>query len=152
MHQFCWRFLQYIETFVDHLGGNDIHMGSVPVLRNSTKFSKYMGSGEVNISVSIRATCTKFFWRFLTHIETSLGHLGGVDTPVSRVPAPKIWTKLNKYMGEGDISIPASIRALCTKFCLEIPETHRNISDYLGGVDTPVGRVPVHKIWAKLSK
>ena len=31
------------------------------------------------------------FWRFLRHIETLLDPLGGVDTPVGRVQAPKTW-------------------------------------------------------------
>ena len=35
-----------------------------------------------------------------THIESSLGYLGGVDIPVHRVPAPKIWAKFSKYKGE----------------------------------------------------
>ena len=89
---------------------------------------------------------------FLTHIETSLGHLVGVDTPVGRVPAPKIWVKLSKYMGEGEVSISASIKGPCTKFCLEVYDTKRNISYYLGGVDTLVGRVPALKIKPRLSK
>ena len=94
----------------------------------------------------------QIYWRFLTHIETSLGHLGGVDTPVSRLPALKIWVKLSKYMGQGEVSISAFIRAPCTKFCFKVYDTNRNISYHLGGVDTLVGRVPALKIWANLSK
>ena len=89
---------------------------------------------------------------FLRHIETSLGHSGGVDTPSGTVPAPEIWAKLSKYMREGEDSISTSIRAPCTKFCLEVSEINRNISDHLGGVDPPVGRVLVSNNQAKLSK
>ena len=35
---------------------------------------------------------------------------------------------------------------------LEVQETHRNTSDHLGDVDTPVSRVPIPKNQAKLSK
>ena len=54
-------------------------------------------------------------------------------------------------MGEG-VNISASIRSPCTKYLLEVPETHCNILDHLRGLDTPVGRVMVPKHWAKLSK
>ena len=56
--------------------------------------------GEVNISASIRAPCTKFFGRFLSHIGTFLDYLGGVDPPVGRVLVAKNWAKLSKYIGE----------------------------------------------------
>ena len=39
----------------------------------------------------------------------------------------------------------ACIMASYTKFFWEVPETHRNILDQLGGVATPVGRVPTPK-------
>ena len=67
-----------------------------------------------------------------THRETSIDHLGGVDTTMGRAPAPKIQAKLSKYMGEGEVSISASIRVPCTKFCLEGPETHKYTSRPLG--------------------
>ena len=111
-----------------------------------------MGGREVNNSASIRAPCTKYFWRFQRHIGTFLDHLGGVDTPVGRVPAPKTG-QVEQIHGGGEVCISASIRAPCTKFCFQVPETHRNISDHLGGVDTPAARgVLVHKNQAKLSK
>ena len=47
------------------------------------------GSGEVNISASIRAPCNNSFWKFLRHIGTLLDHLGGVDTPMGGAPVPK---------------------------------------------------------------
>ena len=55
-------------------------------------------------------------------------------------------------MGSGDINISAFIRAPCIKCFLEVPETLRNILDYLGGVDTPVDRVLVPRNLANLSK
>ena len=88
--------------------------------------------GEVNISASIKAPCTKYFLRFLRHIGTFLDYLGGVDIPVERVPVPKNWAKLSKYIGEGEVNISASIRAPYTRYFLEVPETHRNISRSTG--------------------
>ena len=52
----------------------------------------------------------------------------------------------------GEVSILASIRAPCTEFCFQVPETHRNISDHFGGVDTPVGRMLVPKNQANMRK
>ena len=88
------------------------------------------GSGEVNISASIRAHAPQLFWRFLRHNGTFLDHLRDVDTPMGRVLTPKNQTKLSKYMGEGEVNISASIRAPCTKFFWEVPEIHRNILDH----------------------
>ena len=103
-------------------------MGKVPGTKIRAKLSKYIGSWEVSISASIKAPYTKYFWRFLRHIRTFLDYLGGVDLPVGRVPVPKIWAKLSLYMGSGEVNISASIKALCTKSFLEVPETNRNIS------------------------
>ena len=57
-----WRFLRHIGTFLDYLTGVDTPVGRVCVPRNKAKLSKYMGSGEVNISASIKASCTTFIW------------------------------------------------------------------------------------------
>ena len=89
---------------------------------------KIHGEWKVSISVSIRDSCTKFFWKFLRHIRTFLDYLGGVDPAVGRVLVPNYEAKLSKYMGEGEVNISASIRAPCTKYFLEISETHRNNS------------------------
>ena len=59
---------------------------------------------------------------------------------------------LANIWGSVEVNISASIRAPYTKCFLEFPEIHRNISDYMGGVDTPVGRVLVPKHLARLSK
>ena len=75
-------------------------MGRVLVPNNQAKLSKYIGEGEGNMSTSIRAPCTKYFWKFLRHIRTFLDYLGDVDPPVGRVLAPNNQAKLNKYMGE----------------------------------------------------
>ena len=89
MHQMFWRFLRHIETFLDQLGGVDTPIGRVLVSKHWAKLNKYMGEGGVNISASIRAPCTKYFWRLLRHIDTFQDNLGRVDTPVGRVPVPK---------------------------------------------------------------
>ena len=60
--------------------------------------------------------------------------------------------KLSKYMGKGEVNISTFIKAPCTKLFLEVPQTHRNISNHLGGVDTSMSRVLVFKNLAKLSK
>ena len=127
-----WGFLGHIGTLLDHLGGISTHMGGALPPKKQAKLSKYMGDGEVNISASIRAPCTKFFWTFLRHIGTLLDHLEGVSTPMDRASAPEKWAKLSKYMGDGEVNISASIRAPCTKFFLDIPETHRNTFRPLG--------------------
>ena len=64
------RFLKHTGIFVDHLGGVDTPMAP----KNWAKLDKYMESGDVNISASIRAPCIKYFWRFLRHTETFLDH------------------------------------------------------------------------------
>ena len=103
------------------------------------------GGGEVNISASIRAPCTKCGLKVpQTHRNIS-DHLGGVDTPMDRAPAPKIKVKLSKYMGEGrSISQlllgPHAQNTFC-RFLRHIG----TFLDYLGGVDTPAGRVPMPK-------
>ena len=56
-------------------------------------------------------------------------------------------------MGTSEIELCSLLIVLaCTKFFFEVPETHKNILDHLGGVDTPMGRVPVPRNWTKLSK
>ena len=56
------RFLRHIETFVYDLGGVDTPMSWVLVSIIQAKLRKYMASREVNISASIRAPCTKYFF------------------------------------------------------------------------------------------
>ena len=57
-----WRFLGHIEIFLDYVRGVQTPVGRVWVPRNKAKLSKYMGSGEVNISASIKASCNTFIW------------------------------------------------------------------------------------------
>ena len=91
----------------------------------------------------------QIFRRFLRHIGTFIDHLGGSDTPVGRVQAPKTGQSWANTWDKVEVSISASNRAPYTIF-LEVPETHRNILAHLGGVDTPFCRVPVSKNQAKL--
>ena len=83
--------------------------------------------------------------RFLRHRERFLDLLEGFHIPIGIALAPTIQAKLNKYMESGEINISASIRASCTKFGLEVPETHKNISTPLWDINTPAGRMPVPK-------
>ena len=103
------------------------------------------GVGRSVFQLLLRPLAPNVLWRFLRHIGRFLDHLGGVDTPIGRALAPKIQAKLNKYMESGEINMPASIRASCTKFGLKVPETHKNISTPLWGINTPAGRMPVPK-------
>ena len=127
-----WRFLKNIGTFLDHLGGVDTPMGGVPVLKYWAKLSKCMGQREVNISASIRTLSTKFCLEVpQTHRNIS-DYLGCVDKPMDRAPAPKIQAMLSKYIWEREVNISASIRTPCTKYFLEVPQTHKNISRSCG--------------------
>ena len=107
------------------------------------------GAGQY-LSFHIGPHAPNTFCRFLRHIGTFVDHFGGVDTPAARVPsAPKTGPKLSKYMGEGrSISQlllgPHAPNTFC-RFLRDIG----TFLDYLGGVDTPVGRVPVPKNQAK---
>ena len=140
-----WRFLRHIGTFLDYLGGVDTPMGRAPAPKTWAKLSRYMGEGEVSVSASIRAPCTKYFWRFLRQIGTFLNHLWGVDTPMSRVPAPKTWSKLSRYMGRERSISQLLLGPHTPNF---VSRFLRHIGTFLrplGGVDPPVGRVPVPK-------
>ena len=55
-----WIFLRHIATFLDYLGGVDIPVRSV---LNWANLSKYMGSGEINISASIFGPHAPNFFR-----------------------------------------------------------------------------------------
>ena len=87
-----------------------------------------MGSGRSVSQLLLGIHALNFFWKFLKHLGTLLDYLRGVDPPVGRVLLPNYQAKLSKYMGEGEVNIPASISAPCTKYFLEISETHRNNS------------------------
>ena len=91
----------------------------------------HLGMGRSICQLLLRPHAPNTFWRFQNHIEIFLDHLGGVDPPVGRVLVPNYEAKLSKYMGEGEVNISASIRAPCTKYFLEISETHRNMSRVL---------------------
>ena len=133
-----WRFLRHIETFLHYLGGVDTCVSRVPVPKTWDKLSKYIGEGEVNISVSIKTSCTKYFLQVSeTHrnICRSLGrcwHACGQNTGTQN---PGQVEQIN--WGIGKVNISAFIRALCIKSFLDVPETHRNFLDQMGGVDTP---------------
>ena len=113
-----WRFLRHIGTFLDYLTGVDTPVGRVCVPRNKAKLSKYMGSGEVNISASIKASCTTFIWEFLRHIGTFVYHLGCVNTPMGRASPPKTRPNWANTLGSREVNISASIKDPCTKYFL----------------------------------
>ena len=94
----------------------------------------------------------QIFGSFLRHIGTFLDYLGGGDTPAGRVPVPKKWTTVSKYMGSGELNISASIKASCTTFDLEVSETHRNISRQCVRCWLTCRKTVSTQNWAELSK
>ena len=79
-------------------------------------------------------------------------YLGGVDTPLCRVPVPNNRGKLSKYLGEG-WSISQLLLGPHTPNTFWRCLGHIEIFlDYLRGVQIPVGRVWVPRNKAKLSK
>ena len=78
------------------------------------------GSGEGNISTSIRALCTKSFWR--RHRETFLDHLGGVDTFMGGAPVPKLGLD-EQIHGEVGRSISQLLLGLHAPNFLEVHDT-----------------------------
>ena len=61
---------------------------------NQAKLSKYMGSGRSISQLLLGHHAANTFCRFLKHIGTFPDYLGGVDTPVGRVPVPQNQAKL----------------------------------------------------------
>ena len=143
MHQIFWRSLRNIRTFLDSLRGVDPLMGRELVSRTWAKFSKNMGEWGVNISASITAPGTKYFWRFLRHIGTFLDCLGGVDAPMGRALAPKTRPNWANTFGGWEVNISFSIRAPKHQILLEVPETNGNISTQ------PMGCWHTYR-WAKI--
>ena len=73
--------------------------------------------------------------------------------PVGRALAPKIQAKLSQYIGGLGRSISQLLLGpFASKFFLDVPETHRNISGSVAGVDTPAGRLTVPNNMAKVRK
>ena len=92
------------------------------------------------------------FWRFLRHIRTLLDYLGGVETHVGRVPVPKNWDKLSKYIGEWRSISQLLLGPHAPNTFLEVPETHRSISRSLGRCWHTCWQSASPQNWAKLSK
>ena len=92
------------------------------------------------------------FWRFLRHIGTFSDHLGGVVTPVGRVPVPKNQAYLSKYMGEGTSISQLLLGPHAPKLVWRFLRHIGTFLDHLGGVYIPMGRALAPKIHAKLSK
>ena len=60
-----------------------------------------MGEGRSISQLLLGPHAPNTFWKFLRHIGTFVDHLGGVITPVGRVPVPQNWAKWMKYIGVG---------------------------------------------------
>ena len=147
-----WMFLRHIGTLLDYLGGVDTPLGRVPALKTGLIWANACGSMEVNIPASIKAPCTKYFWRFLRHIGPFLDHLTGGDTPANWVPVPKTGLNWANTWQSGEVNISVSIRAPCTKFFRKLLRHIGILIDHLRGVDTPVGRVHVPRNKAKVEQ
>ena len=126
-----WKFLRHIGTFLDYLGGVDTPVGRVPVPKTRPSWANTFGVGRSISQLLLGSHAPNTFWRFLRHIGIFLDHLGGVDTPIGRVSALKTGLRWANTWGSGEVSISASIRVPCTKYFLEVPETHKNISRLL---------------------
>ena len=105
-----------------------------------------MGSGEVNISASIGATCTKHFLEVPESHRNIFRPLGAVDTPVGRALAPQKPGQVEQIYGGMRRSISQLLLGhhapnVLWRFLRHI----ETFLDYVGGVDTPTGRVPVTK-------
>ena len=110
-----WRFLRHIGIILDLLGDVDIPMGRASAPRPGPHWANIWGSGEVNISASIRAPCTNFLDAPETHrnIYTPLGRCWHT---CRQGTSTQNQAKLSKYMAEGEVNISASIRAPWTKY------------------------------------
>ena len=93
-------FLKHKGTLLDYLRGVDTPMDRVPAPKTGMSWANTWGSGEVNISVAIRALYTKFFW------EVSERHRD-ISRPLRRCwhthgqsASAQHMSKLSKYMGE----------------------------------------------------
>ena len=132
MHQIFVDIPETHRNISDHLGGVDTPMGRAPAPKNPGQVEQIHGVAERSISqLLLGPHAPNIFCRFLRHTETFLDHLGGVDTPAGRVWAPKTGLRWANTWGRGRSNTSASIRAPCTKYFLEVPDTHRNISRLL---------------------
>ena len=118
--------------------------GTVPVPKT--------GLNWASISASIKAQCNKYFLEVLEtyrNISISLERCWHTCGQSGRT---QNWPKLSKYIEEEEVNISASIRAPCTKYFLEVPETHRNISRSLGRCWHTFGQSASTQNWVDLSK
>ena len=90
MHQiFFWWFLRHVGTFLDYLGGVDTPGDRVPVLNTGPSWANTWGVGRSISQLLLGPHAPNIFSQNLRHIGTFLDYLGGVDTPMGRVPVPK---------------------------------------------------------------
>ena len=101
MHQIFWEVPETHKNILDHLEGVDTPAGRVPMFKNQAKLSKYIGVGEINISASIRAPCTKFLEVPETHgnISRLLGRCS--HTHGQRASAQKVGQVEPIHVGVG---------------------------------------------------
>ena len=93
------------------------------------------------------------FSRFLRHIGTFLDYLGGVDTPMGRVPVPRIPGQVEQiHLGVGRSISQLSLGSHAPNLVCRFLRNIGTFLDYLGGVETPMGRAPAPKFQAKLRK
>ena len=80
----------------------------------------------------------QIFRRFLRHIGTLLDYLGGVDTPLCRVPVPNNRGKLTKYLGEGWSIFQLLLGPHTPNTFWRFLRHIGTFVNYFGGVDTPM--------------
>ena len=145
-------FLKHKGTLLDYLRGVDTPMDRVLAPKTGLSWTNTWGSGEVNMSASIRASYTKFIWEVPEIHSNILDSLGGIDTPVSKVQAPRPSLSWANTWGSGEVYISASIRVPYTKTFWVVPEIYRNIFRPLGQCWHTHGQSASAQHMSKLSK
>ena len=109
-------------------------------------------SGEVNISVAIRALYTKF-WKVPEAHRDIFWPLERCQHTCGQSASTQNWDELSKYMGRvGRSNISGAIRALYTKFFWEVSERHRDISRPLRRCWHTYGQSAGTQNWTELNK
>ena len=121
-----WRFLRHIGRFLDHLGDVDTPIGRALAPKLQAKLNKYMESGEINISASIRASHIKFGLEVSETHKNISRPLWDIKTPAGRMSVPKAEPSWANTFGVRS-SISQLLLGPHAPNFWEVPETHRNI-------------------------
>ena len=98
---FVWRFLRHIGTFLDPLKGVDTQWAEHWHPKTRSNWANIWGVGRSISQLLIGPHAPNFVWKFLRHIGTFLDNMGGVNTPVGKVPVPKTGLNWVNTWGRG---------------------------------------------------